>query len=107
MNSGIQTTFLVLFLTTKQFYFNYTEYYNIVCKYTLNSDKFTLIHEWAIRILYSPSLLHLWRRIEAVVIAVREILGTVGVTSTLSTFWPSCEESGASNGNEFFMALAT
>ena len=35
MNSGIQTTFLMLFLTTKQFYFNYVEYYNIVCKYTL------------------------------------------------------------------------
>lgn len=55
----------------------------------------------------SPSLLQRWRRIEAVVIAVREILGTVGVTSTFSTFWPSCDASGASKGSEFFMAFAT
>lgn len=55
----------------------------------------------------SPSLLQRWRRIEAVVIALREILGTVGVTSTFSTFWPSCDASGASKGSEFFMAFAT
>lgn len=51
-----------------------------------------------------PSLFQRWRRMEAVVMAEREMRLMVGVTSTWSTLRPR-GSSGALSGSEFFMAL--
>ena len=53
-----------------------------------------------------PSLFHRWRRMEAAVMADREIRLTVGVTSTCRILRPR-DPSGALEGNELFMAFAT